>query len=104
MSISIDNARCQGCGRCMQVCPGSLLFENKAGKAELRYPRDCWGCTACLKECRFGAIRYFLGPDIGGIGAYAYIVQAKTSLEWHFVNPAGTERIIAVSKGEANKY
>ncbi len=104
MSIKISRTKCQGCGRCVQVCPGNLLFKDAGGKAEIRHPKDCWGCTACLKECRYGAIRYFLGPDIGGKGTYAYAVQAGDSLEWHFVNPAGTEQIITVSKGESNKY
>ena len=26
MSIRIESAKCVGCGRCTDVCPGNLLF------------------------------------------------------------------------------
>ena len=103
MSIKISREKCRGCRRCGEVCPGNLI-DQRDGKADISYPRDCWGCTACLKECRFGAIRLFLGPDIGGKGTQLYAIENKDCLEWHFVSPTGSERVIAVNKGESNQY
>ena len=69
MSITIDRALCIGCGRCAEACPGNLIALDDSQRAAIRIPEDCWGCTACMKECPAGAIRYFLGADIGGAGS-----------------------------------
>ena len=63
MSVRILQNKCVGCGRCLSVCPGNLLKKGEDGKVHIRNIRDCWGCTACLKECHTGAILYFLGAD-----------------------------------------
>ena len=68
MSIAIDSMKCRGCKKCTVVCPGSLIELNEEKKAYIRYPKDCWGCASCLKECAFGAISFYLGADIGGMG------------------------------------
>jgi len=104
MSIRIDKEKCIGCGKCVQICPGNLLARNNERKCFIRYPRDCWGCTACLKECGVGAIQYFLGPDIGGTGSYLYTHEDKEMLHWHFVRGQGQEKVITIQKREANKY
>ena len=43
MSITMNQALCKGCKACEQVCPGSLIKMNEAGKAYIKYPKDCWG-------------------------------------------------------------
>ena len=72
MSIVIDKSKCIGCKRCRNVCPGSLIKTDENGKAYIKYPKDCWGCTSCIKECPAYAISFFLGSDIGVIGLYFY--------------------------------
>lgn len=69
MSIMIDKAKCKGCGMCTSVCPGSLIYQDSEKKAFIKYPKDCWGCASCIKECHFGAIALYLGADIGGMGS-----------------------------------
>ena len=69
MSVRILQNKCVGCGKCLSVCPGNLLKKGEDGKVHIRNIRDCWGCTACLKECHMGAILYFLGADMGGMGS-----------------------------------
>ena len=45
-----------------EVCPGTLIaLENH--KAVIKYPRNCWGCVSCVKECAAGAIDYSLLLD-----------------------------------------
>ncbi|HEX9059947.1 MAG TPA: ferredoxin family protein, partial [Clostridia bacterium] len=95
---------CTGCGRCLDVCPGSLLYKGDDNKAYIRYPRDCWGCTACLKECSQGAIRYYLGADIGGKGTTLYTTKEKNFLNWHIEKANGEVDIININQKESNKY
>ena len=70
MSIRIDKDKCIRCGKCIKVCPGSLIYKDEDKKAYIKYEDSCWGCTACLKECGSSAITYFLGreKEMGSIG------------------------------------
>lgn len=104
MSIRIDTDKCRGCGKCMDVCPGNLIQKNESGKAYIRHPDECWGCTACLKECAFWAAVFYLGPDIGGRGGRMYVETLGNLLRWKFVSASGEEKIITVNKNEANHY
>ncbi len=104
MSIRIDREKCIACAKCMQICPGKLLYPDQAKKAFIKYPRDCWGCTACLKECRAGAIVYYLGADIGGKGTVLYTKQEQDLLHWFFVKADGQKHCITINQKEANKY
>ena len=80
MSIAINAKQCVGCGKCSMVCPGSLIHMNADGKAFIKYPKDCWGCTSCLKECAVHAIRLpglvlvgvLFGDAVGG-GEVAHV-------------------------------
>lgn len=55
MAIVIDEAKCTGCGACVQVCPvDALTIEN--GKAKVS--EDCVECCACTGECPVEAIQY----------------------------------------------
>jgi adenylylsulfate reductase subunit B len=102
MSIRIDAAKCSGCGKCAEVCPGGLIAAN--GFAAIARPEDCWGCASCLKECGAGAIRLFLGADIGGNGATLFVKDDGETLRWIFTGADGNEKTISVSRSEANKY
>lgn len=104
MSIEIIKGKCVGCNKCLGVCPGSLLSKDDDGKVLIKYPKDCWGCTACLKECKFGAIKYYLGADIGGSGGYLYTKDEGDYLHWHITDKKGKENIITINKNESNKY
>ncbi|MCE7989198.1 MAG: 4Fe-4S dicluster domain-containing protein [Caldilinea sp. CFX5] len=51
----IDPELCDGCARCIEVCPTGAL-DLVMGKAELRYPDRCTYCTACEEACPTNAI------------------------------------------------
>lgn len=51
----IEQARCNGCHRCVDVCPVGVL-DQLAAKAYLRYPERCTYCRACEEVCPTGAI------------------------------------------------
>lgn len=103
MSIVI-NDRCRGCGMCMDVCPGSLIKKNEEGKAFMKYPRDCWGCASCIKECNFGAIEFFLGADIGGSGSRMTVALDGEIMHWNIRMGDGTVKTIDVNRADANRY
>lgn len=104
MSIQILQGKCVGCGKCIEACPGNLIKKDEQGKASIRHIRDCWGCTSCLKECHTGAIRFYLGADIGGKGSTLSVEQKKDISLWKVTDAAGNEKVIEVNKKEANKY
>lgn len=104
MSIRIDKEKCMACGKCLNVCPGNLLYRDNLNKAFIKYPKECWGCTACLKECPAGAIKYYLGADIGGKGAFLYTKKEKDFLHWFIVKASGEEEMITINQKESNKY
>ena len=104
MSIRIEYDACNGCGLCREVCPGNLLYADDSGRTEIRYPRDCWGCAACVKECPQGAIRYFLGADIGGLGGFFYTRREGCLLHWIVVRPDGEEIRLTLDRRQANAY
>jgi len=104
MSIRIDREKCTRCGRCRDVCPGNLLIAGAAGKTEITEPKDCWGCTACLKECRYQAIQYYLGADCGGRGSVLYTRRQGNRLHWIVVKPDGSVQTLTVDKDQANAY
>jgi len=104
MSITIDSMKCKGCRRCAEVCPGSLISLDDNNRAYIRYPKDCWGCASCIKECSFGAIAFYLGADIGGMGSKMTVSSAGNLLSWQIEKTDGTKEVIVVNKKDANKY
>lgn len=61
--IIIDEAACNGCGRCIFICSmGVIDISNKdddasARKAFVAKPEYCMYCEACVIDCRRGAIK-----------------------------------------------
>ena len=104
MSILIDNAKCKGCGMCTSVCPGSLIYQDSEQKAFIKYPKDCWGCASCIKECHFGAIALYLGADIGGMGSLMTVKSTPDTLTWNIKKRDGSKEEILINKKESNKY
>jgi adenylylsulfate reductase subunit B len=104
MSILIDSQKCKGCGKCRQVCPGNLLQADNSGKTVMGYPKDCWGCTSCVKECDHYAINYYLGADIGGRGSLLHVRRRDNFVDWIIVAPDGGERVVTIDKTKANAY
>ena len=104
MSVRILQNKCVGCGRCLCVCPGNLLKKGEDGKVYIRNSRDCWGCTACLKECHTGAILYFLGADMGGMGSMPSVKEKGDVRIWRVDSPNGETKTIEINMKDSNKY
>lgn len=104
MSIQINKDLCRSCGKCREVCPGNLIKFDENKKAYIKYPKDCWGCTSCVKECQFSAIRFYLGADIGGMGSQLYTKKQGDITNWIIEKYDGSTEMVSVNSKEANKY
>ena len=122
MSIAINSSKCVGCTRCIEACPGNLIklvadeqavcsrpeqngeVMQSLRKAVIRREKDCWGCTSCLKECKTGAIAFFLGADIGGRGSVLSVSDKGDIRTWTVTAPDKSTKTIVVNRKESNKY
>ena len=84
--------------------PGNLIKKDAQGKAVIKHISDCWGCTSCLKECKTGAISFYLGADMGGAGSTLSVKSKGDIREWCVTSPDGSVQVIEVNKKDANKY
>ena len=56
--VTINEARCKGCGLCADFCPKAVLALDGAKHNEKGYhpayaknPQDCIGCAICATMC-----------------------------------------------------
>lgn len=103
MSVEIRREQCTGCGRCADVCPGSLL-KLKDGAAIILRPERCWACASCLKECPAQAIALFLGEDMGGSGGRMTVLREGTLLHWTVTKPDSSVQTITTNSRDSNRY
>lgn len=54
----INKDKCNGCGKCVEICPTDVFFGTKKGQVPVvAYPDQCWHESACANDCPKGAIR-----------------------------------------------
>ena len=104
MSIAINQSKCVGCGRCSQVCPGTLIGMGSDGKACMLYPKDCWCCCSCIKECKVDAIALYLGADMGGMGSKMSVASREQYLDWKIEKRDGSVETIVIDRKQSNQY
>ena len=51
-----EDARCVGCGRCVQRCPFDAWTAVENGGAPAFDPSACYGCGVCVSACPTGAL------------------------------------------------
>ncbi len=68
VSLVLDEEKCIGCGRCLEVCPHGV-FALEAGKAQIADLDGCMECGACAKNCSPEAISVQ-----AGVGCAAAII------------------------------
>ncbi|MDB9822570.1 ferredoxin family protein [Deltaproteobacteria bacterium] len=57
MIEKIDEAKCNGCGTCVEVCPlDTFRIDTDNGKAYIAYNDDCITCFVCEMNCPTEAI------------------------------------------------
>jgi len=56
----IEREKCNGCGRCIEVCPQNILEIEKIGRRRFAHCIDeeiCIACSECSKVCPKHAVR-----------------------------------------------
>lgn len=104
MSIQISQGKCVGCARCRDVCPGNLMGMDQNGRAFLRHPYDCWGCTACMKACFHGAISLVLDPELDGRGERLEVRKDGSCYIWEVTDRRGRKTRLKTDTQKANAY
>ncbi len=58
--IKFTPSECDGCGRCIPVCPTNAIQQLKPGNDKVRIDRElCTNCGKCIDVCYTGALDYF---------------------------------------------
>jgi NAD-dependent dihydropyrimidine dehydrogenase PreA subunit len=56
--VRIDEAKCVGCGACVEMCPQRILFiDEKSGKCKVSDETKCDGRRGCEKVCPVNALK-----------------------------------------------
>ena len=69
VSLSLDAEKCNGCGRCMEVCPHNV-FDVPDGKAQITERDLCMECGACALNCAVEAIA--VNSGVGCAAAFIF--------------------------------
>ena len=60
MPTYVDPEKCDGCGKCVDICPSAIMhLSNSVFSGRKAYnvePNYCWECYSCVKECPQHAI------------------------------------------------
>lgn len=92
MGLWIEREKCIGCGECVSICPGDLLFIDSEDKVVIREQRDCWDCMSCIKSCaQEGALTLKLPYSIADYGATLRPYMGKGSIRWVSIDQEGRE-------------
>jgi ferredoxin len=70
VTLKLDEAKCTGCGTCMEVCPHAV-FQMNSRHVEIRNRDACMECGACSRNCPFDAISVKTG-----VGCAAAVINA----------------------------
>lgn len=58
VTISVDEEKCEGCGECVDSCPGEVFELNDGGKSEAVNLDECTECCTCIEVCPNDAITH----------------------------------------------
>ncbi|MCL2319531.1 MAG: 4Fe-4S dicluster domain-containing protein [Treponema sp.] len=72
-TLSHDDIKCAGCGKCMEVCPHGV-FQVENGKSVIIDKNSCMECGACARNCPMSAIDVEAGTGC----AFAIIMSRLT--------------------------
>jgi ferredoxin len=70
VTLKLDEAKCTGCGTCLEVCPHAV-FQMNSRHVEIRDRDACMECGACSRNCQFDAISVKTG-----VGCAAALIGA----------------------------
>jgi NAD-dependent dihydropyrimidine dehydrogenase PreA subunit len=68
-SLALASDRCNGCGRCQEVCPHAVFVVSER-QAVIAHREQCMECGACQMNCPVGAITVS-----SGVGCAAAVIN-----------------------------
>lgn len=98
MPTFVYASKCEGCGKCVEICPSDIMRFIPGGspdkKAFNSEPNYCWECCSCVKECRPRAIGVRGYADFAPLGSSLSVVRDKERnvIEWTIRYRDGTKK------------
>ncbi len=91
MGLRLDSLKCTGCGKCVDICPGDLLYLDCNNKSRIRNQANCWDCMACVKSCPVGALETKLPFSLADYGGHLKPEMTNDEINWICSYPDGTQ-------------
>ena len=98
MPSFVYTAKCDGCGKCVDICPSDIMHldpvQRKAYNIE---PDYCWECYSCVKECPQHAIDVRGYADFAPMGHKVTVLREKEKgmISWKIVYRNGQKKHFA---------
>ncbi|MFQ5405618.1 MAG: ferredoxin family protein [Candidatus Micrarchaeia archaeon] len=98
MTVVIDSNKCTLCAKCVNLCPGNLLyFENAEGRVvRITSDAECWDCMVCVKVCPVQAIKTKLPFQLANRGATLLPKVLDGKIQWTLTYPDGRREVFKV--------
>jgi NAD-dependent dihydropyrimidine dehydrogenase PreA subunit len=96
VTLKLDEAKCTGCGMCLEVCPHEV-FQMNTGHVEIRDRDACMECGACSRNCPFDAISVQTG--VGCAAAVINAMLGRTDAACCCISDSGCSPDTAEEKG-----
>ncbi|MCX7004904.1 MAG: mercury methylation ferredoxin HgcB [bacterium] len=77
VTLELDDSRCIGCGRCVEVCPHAVFIVAE-GTARIVERDACMECGACARNCPVDAISVRAGVGCATAVIYGMLTGKET--------------------------
>ena len=98
MPTYVDPNKCDGCGKCVDICPSDIMhLSNSVFNGRKAYnvePDYCWECYSCVKECPQHAIDMRGYADFNPLNHKLTVLRdkKKNSVSWKLKYRNGTKK------------
>ena len=95
MPTFVYTSKCDGCGKCVDICPSDILHlapgQRKAFNME---PNYCWECYSCVKACPQHAIDVRGYADFAPLNHKVTVLreEEKNAVSWKIVYRDGSKK------------